>query len=683
MWATVQLEQAAGEYPMTMDGGEYGEEADGNWLSTSGNSFNHCYSAGNFGGAWLITVNCQGELIPATWATVDKNEGAIMGGNSETINLTLNTIGLEAGTYNANLLINTNDEELPHVEIPVVLNATNGSKETVNQLSSVYPIPATSRVILGGRDTNDGIVSDNALLTDGGLTIYGQSGGSGSLTAVSEYGSCIEATNLTINGGIVNATGTDRGIEAGNVTINGGIVNANEIFSPTVTLGWRGTNDSITVNSFAYSDTPTVSVKSGQAFYYQDGSETVIVSGTLDEAQIAAIGGNTLRPYFVSRTVAGYGNGDDKWVFISSPVLGNIAPDAVTNLQSDNYDLYRFNQSDANGNEWQNYKATTSSNHPDFTGLVNGQGYLYATKETKTLVFMGEFNTDNVKNVDLVYDNTSGLKGWNLVGNPFIVDAYVNRPFYRMNGTGSALSAQVEANSSVAAMEGVFVQASTNNETATFTPQQSTLKGGRNTVPMLNVNLARNRGEAIDNAIVRFDGGQTLGKYMFHKDGSKIYIPQDGEDYAIANAATSGEMPVNFKASEDGTYTLTVNVEGLELGYLHLIDNMTGADIDLLQSPSYTFTAKTTDYESRFKLVFATTNEDTDGNNDNFAFFSNGNIIVNGTGTLEIIDMLGRQLSSQEIHSTFHIQHSTFAPGVYVLRLIDEGKVRTQKIVVE
>jgi hypothetical protein len=33
---------------------------------------------------------------------------------------------------------------------------------------------------------------------------------------------------------------------------------------------------------------------------------------------------------------------------------------------------------------------------------------------------------------------------------------------------------------------------------------------------------------------------------------------------------------------------------------------MTGADIDLLQTPSYTFEAKTSDHASRFRLVFST-----------------------------------------------------------------------------
>ncbi|MBR7024299.1 MAG: T9SS type A sorting domain-containing protein [Bacteroidales bacterium] len=155
MWATVTLEQNAGEYPLSMDGGNYGEVQDGNWLSTNGNSFSHCYSAGNFGGAWLITVNCEGELVPATWATVDKTEGAIMGGQSETINLTLNSIGLNDTRYEANLIINTNDQNMPHVEIPVVLTYDpTGVEETVSQLASIYPNPATTSVTLEGDNLN-------------------------------------------------------------------------------------------------------------------------------------------------------------------------------------------------------------------------------------------------------------------------------------------------------------------------------------------------------------------------------------------------------------------------------------------------------------------------------------------------------------------------------------------------
>ena len=155
IWATVELLQTAGEYPLTMDEGHYGAEGDGNWLSTQGGSFEHCYSAGSFEGAWLMTVTCQGELIPGTWASLSQYAGSIPGGSSETIALTFNSIGLEMETnYSGSLIINTNDENLPQVEIPVMLAVTNDVEESVSKLASVYPNPATSMVTLEGENLN-------------------------------------------------------------------------------------------------------------------------------------------------------------------------------------------------------------------------------------------------------------------------------------------------------------------------------------------------------------------------------------------------------------------------------------------------------------------------------------------------------------------------------------------------
>ncbi len=379
------------------------------------------------------------------------------------------------------------------------------------------------------------------------------------------------------------------------------------------------------------------------------------------------------------------------WYLIASPV-GTVNLTDVPHLFDNQYDLYYFDQTGGdNGKEWKNHKAHTNT----FTTLESGIGYLYANSGNVTLEFTGVPYSGNGQ-VTLTKADGFEFSGWNLIGNPFSTAATLDKPFYRMNESGSALSAQIEANNSVAAMEGVFVQASTNNETATFTQVNNSKGGEKKDVPMLNINLSHNQGEVIDNTILRFDGGHTLEKFSFREGSTKIYIPQDGTDYAIATSNGQGEMPVNFKAAENGTYTLTIsttfNSKLSTLNYLHLIDNLMGADVDLLVPnggdarscvSTYTFTAKTTDYESRFRLVFSIC-EDANGDNEAFAFISNGNIIVNGEGTLQIIDILGRQLSSQEIHSTFSIQHSTFpTSGVYVLRLINGDDVRTQKMVIE
>ena len=155
IWATVALMQNAGEYPLTMDGGEYGEEADGNWLSTQGGTFDHCYSAGSFGGAWLITVNCQGEKIEGNWASLSSYSGSIPGGSTETVTLELNSIGIDPAIYTANLAIRTNDEDHAEFDIPITLAVGEVSvMENGNQTYEVYPNPAVNMVTVKGENLN-------------------------------------------------------------------------------------------------------------------------------------------------------------------------------------------------------------------------------------------------------------------------------------------------------------------------------------------------------------------------------------------------------------------------------------------------------------------------------------------------------------------------------------------------
>ena len=516
------------------------------------------------------------------------------------------------------------------------------------------------------------------------LTIYGQTNGTGTLSSLG----LISAMNITINGGIVNVKGDgffkeenyipaiwcvgdmvinggkvyaqgDMGIVVAsmgaksddmttyNFTLNGGQVTAigmstdmGIIATGNITLGWTNPTDYIYANSYYAAD--TLSIASGNTFIDDDGNP---YSGII--AQVAgayAIDGKTLYPdCVVMKQVEGYEEGNGGWVFIASPVAGSIAPSEVHNLfpsaneTTDDYDLYHFNQ--AAELEWENWKATATGNAPDFTTLVNGQGYLYATKNTKTLVFTGPFITDAESvAVGLEYDATDDHKCWNLVGNPFADTAYVDHDFYVMNALGSEIIAAEREY--VNPMEGIFVKAEGEYDDTMIFSLQAPCKG-QSSKPkheQMVINLSRDRGPStlrvasgtagsgttiIDRAIVRMGEGQTQPKFQINRNSTKLYIPQGGTDYAVITSNGQGELPLNFKAETDGTYTLSFNAEEVGFSYLHLIDNMTGADVDLLSPegviagedpqspmPSYTFTAKTTDYESRFKLVFSTNDAD-------------------------------------------------------------------------
>ena len=370
-------------------------------------------------------------------------------------------------------------------------------------------------------------------------------------------------------------------------------------------------------------------------------------------------------------TVEGYGTGNDKWVFLATPTIEDITPSTGNHLivvpESD-YDLYRFNQSA--DLEWENFKV--HYNDGTFMTLENGHGYLYARKETYTLTFSSPFNWGVSQDIDLDYDANARLKGCNLVGNPFPVAAYADRPYYKMNSEGSGVEIVDEywANS-IPACTGVVVMATGENQSVTFSlsaPEAPVTATGDHGSLNMTLTKANERGETIqDKAIVSFNEGSQLVKFYFGEQDANIYIPQNGEEYAIAYSNGQDEMPVNFKARKNGDYVLNFSGDVIarsaatkQSTYVHLIDNLTGIDVDLLQTPSYTFTARHDDYASRFRLVFSPNDNDNDNDNeaDDFAFISNGNIIVNGTGTLQVFDLLGRQLYYREANSAFRIPHS-------------------------
>ena len=392
------------------------------------------------------------------------------------------------------------------------------------------------------------------------------------------------------------------------------------------------------------------------------------------------------------KTILGYGEGEGNYRFIASPLVENTAPTMVDNMITEMpYDLYRFDQSE--DAEWQNYKVNNFN-------LTNGQGYLYANAEEVNVIFKGEFNEDETKEVELAYDANADFAGWNLVGNPFPISAYANKSYYTMNEDGTGIEPNaVSSATAIPACTGVMVKADDQGETVVFNttaPETASNKGG------LRIALSQvvDRGgvstgstTAVDKAIVSFNAGDRLEKYVFNKDNARISIPQGGKDLAIAYAEHQGEMPLNFKATKNGTYTLSVDVEKADVDYLHLIDNLTGADVDLLalrqaQGPAeYTFTAKTTDYASRFRLVFNVNEMDGPSTGSGtFAFISNGNIIVTDAAAdavLQIVDVTGCVLVSRKGDAMNRISTNGMTPGVYVLRLINGNDIKTQKIVID
>ena len=137
----------------------------------------------------------------------------------------------------------------------------------------------------------------------------------------------------------------------------------------------------------------------------------------------------------------------------------------------------------------------------------------------------------------------------------------------------------------------------------------------------------------------------------------KVYAgPEEGEDYQMSVVFNDlSSTSVTHNTNENTRYNITAIWNGKETEFSNSI--FLGPSVDV--------------------------EEQITSENDWFAYISNGNLIVNGEGTLQLFDALGRQLFTKQL-STLNSPLSTpHAPGVYVLRLINGNEVKTQKIVIQ
>ena len=410
----------------------------------------------------------------------------------------------------------------------------------------------------------------------------------------------------------------------------------------------------------------------------------------------------------VLKHITGYGaenyDSNKGYYFIASPTDYETNPANVTNLianPEEHFDLYAFDGNQHQG-EWQNYKQDE-----DNFKMAKGKGYLYANQNDADLAFRGVLSSSYAPYTIGTPDLYGTFGTWHLCGNPFACNVYVTSlddsyqlPYYVMNENGDGYIAR---ETPIAPAQGFFVKAQDGSVGQGIKLTREAPTGGRTAT--LNINLGKVKATidgvstgsttVIDRTIVHFGEGNTLEKFCFSDDNTKVYIPQDGTDYAVATAGTVGELPVNFKAGKNSTYTLSFTNEEVTFSYLHLIDNLTGDDVDLLalrpfdgpqaQGPAtYTFTAKTTDYASRFKLVFAT-GSSVDDESGTFAFVNAaGNLTIfgiDGEATLQVIDLNGRILSSETFSGSYE-RKINGAPGVYMIRLINGNDIKVQRMIV-
>ncbi len=403
---------------------------------------------------------------------------------------------------------------------------------------------------------------------------------------------------------------------------------------------------------------------------------------------------------------------------------------------------YENENSHGNHNKLQYFNETT---------FLEGKGYLVAVRDTTMLMADGTLNNDR-KKASVSYSNddyitpywpsyAQMLRAVNLVGNPYqsyldftkfaeTNSAYLiggNQASYAVMDqdstsyiyyTAKASINGIDASPYIHPMQSFFVRVDyaeddnvpVTGKSLTFendmriaakwrpgletTEGISPYRGLRPNYPLVNLICTDSNGKrdytTVETGRPDVGGGHKMRG--LHAGNAVIYAHYNNNSYQTAfTPAGVSEVPVRFDAIEPDNFTIRWNTMHGDFSYLHLIDNLTGMDIDCLRNSEYRFQGNPTDYKSRFKLVFHCTGideEPDDTTNDNgttnFAFQMDDELVVNGEGTLQLFDINGRcLLSTQAVGEQSTISLPRVAAGIYVLRLTSHNQTKVQKMVIK
>lgn len=437
----------------------------------------------------------------------------------------------------------------------------------------------------------------------------------------------------------------------------------------------------LTISSSERIEINNISNAKSSAIVIEEGGQLVYNEGTLSNVRI-------------EKNITGYNevSNQDGWYVISSPMTNNISNDNYNNLIDENgyYDLYYYNEEDYH---WYNYKDGT------FSTFNLGQGYLYAKRNSATIVSVGTPNNSAVSftlsAASELTPNGNDLNGFNLVGNPFTFDIckgdgcaisneFLEEGYYSLstNGTWTAKS----DSEPISVCEGILVEtidSSADGESLTINriPYKKTRKADNDVIAITVSNELYE-----DVAYIKFGDSEGSGlRKIAHmnNDIQMVYIPKDGVNYAITNMDENiREIPVSFQASTMGKYTISVDATKHNSDNIYLLDNITGDKIDILNG-DYTFIAQSSHDEERFTLLISGNSGTGD---EHFAFINNNNIIINdieGSASVQIFDVTGRQIIANEFNGSACISAEALNDGIYIIRMIDDNGIKTQKIVIQ
>ena len=374
-------------------------------------------------------------------------------------------------------------------------------------------------------------------------------------------------------------------------------------------------------------------------------------------------------------------NNKTGWQFIASPFTEAFVSTFVP-AQGNNYDLYRY--AGSADKEWDNHK----DNHLDQSWWYfnQGEGYLASYEKLEEATLRGTLNSGLTYSWDnFYYDYVKPLANFHLLGNPFTFNMDMTQATFTNLVQGVAIVNNEGGYSydvdKIPVGDGFFVQAI---EPANATDPASLSYGGRGAKSeksnSLNITATGNAGK--DNVVINFAGkSEGFNKLQNFNDAiATVYVQNEGTNYGIFNCDEDvQEIELCFNANQMGNYTISIEPNG-KFQSVTLVDRFTGVETNMLVE-DYHFTAMSNVNNNRFIIKMVNGQQTTD--NSHFVYQSGEDLIIDAEGTIQIIDVMGRVLVSDEVESTNNrINVSGFQNGTYMVRVINGSEVKVEKVVI-
>ncbi len=151
IWVGYQVTHNDGVNPAGADAGP--ANTNGDWISPDGSSWEHAASYG-LDYNWNIRANLVGGSS-YNWLSLSPASGTVEANQTQELTVNFDATGLEYGAYVANIRIESNDPEMPVLEIPVSMDILTEVEELGSSFITAYPNPVSGNLYINMKGNVD------------------------------------------------------------------------------------------------------------------------------------------------------------------------------------------------------------------------------------------------------------------------------------------------------------------------------------------------------------------------------------------------------------------------------------------------------------------------------------------------------------------------------------------------